>query len=168
MNHPLPQSSHISIIKERKDCGTHANLIGAEWPCKVKMRDRGHKSKQIQLSSTIRKNALDRGANTHPQVPQFTLRPNHTHWAWILIETRQIKVQASFWDKDSYGYWSEGSRALGVLEELTVSPLCPGCPGSPSFPGGPCWAKNISLILLSFQPAEKLTVSWVFPRACFA
>lgn len=79
---PPPQSSHISIIKERKDFGTHANLIGAEWPCKAKMRDRGHESQQKQLGSTIRKDALNRGANTHPQVPQFTLRPNHTHWAW--------------------------------------------------------------------------------------
>lgn len=32
-----PGSSHISIIKKRRECGAHANLPGFEWPCKSKM-----------------------------------------------------------------------------------------------------------------------------------
>lgn len=37
-----PKGSHISIIKKQKECGTHANLPGTEWPCKWKMWEGAH------------------------------------------------------------------------------------------------------------------------------
>lgn len=118
------------------------------------MRDRGQ---QMQLSSSIRKEPTPT-----PQVPQFTLRPKHplsliSQWwgteddKWPESTKKSVKSKS----RPPSETRTLATRGLGVLEELTVSPLCPGCPGSPSFPGGPCWAKNRSLILVSFQPAEK-------------
>lgn len=144
-----------SIIKKRKDRGTHANLPGAERPCESKMWEGDHRDTSdypwILIFSSDR---MTDSANNNAGESQLIFlinfpqkRRNSRNIRANTTESTQKWVKAEGCQLASGPVTEDYIFLLRFRWELTVSPLCPGCPGSPSFPGGPCQGKQIVLTL---------------------